>query len=247
MREVADRFVEGVAREAERLRLGDPLRVGDRDRPDDLRGPVRDRRRADRGRGRLRRDQALRRPDRGRRAAGQVHRPDRPHRGHPRDADHARGDLRPGAADRRRRLRAGGDRPRQRLRVRPRRLGLDQGPPEGRADRAADRVGDGLGQRPLLQPRRLPVRLGRRQGLRRRPLALEIRLLRVRQHQDERLGAGADPRLLVAPLRPHARRSGARLGASCSTARAPTRTKALREGAGPLLKVGRRTLRKKRG
>ena len=118
----------------------------------------------------------------------------------------------PGPADRRRRRRAGGDRPRQRLRVRPRRLGLDQGPPEGRADRAADRVGDGLGQRPLLQPRRLPVRLGRGQGLRRRPLALQIRLLRVRQHQAQRLGAGPDPRLLVAPLRQHPRRGGPRLG-----------------------------------
>ncbi len=81
-----------------------------------------------------------------------------------------------------------------------------------RADRPPDRVGDGLDQRPLLQPRRLPVRLGRGQGLRPRPLALQIRLLRVRQHQDERLGAGPHPRLLVAPLRPHPRRGGAGLG-----------------------------------
>jgi hypothetical protein len=79
---------------------------------------------------------------------------------------------------------------------------------KGERHRAADRVGHGLGQRPLLQPRRLPVRLGRRQGLRRRPLALQIRLLRVREHQDERLGAGPDPRLLVAPLRPAPWRSG---------------------------------------
>ena len=42
-----------------------PDAVGDRDRPDDLGGPVRDRRRPDRRRGRLRRDQALRRADRG--------------------------------------------------------------------------------------------------------------------------------------------------------------------------------------
>ena len=68
VREVADRFVEGVARETETAAARRPARVGDRDRPDDLRGPVRDRRRADRGRGRLRRHQALRRPDRGRRA-----------------------------------------------------------------------------------------------------------------------------------------------------------------------------------
>ncbi len=246
VRDVADRFIAGVAREAEKLRLGDPLEweteIGPMTSdgqyeivvdliedavatgatklcggPIDVAGPAR-----------------------------QVRRPDRAHRRHPPDADHARGDLRPGAADRRRRLRAGGDRARQRLRVRPRRLGLDQGSPEGRADRPPARVGDGLDQRPLLQPRRLPVRLGRRQGLRRRPLALQIRLLRVRQHQDERLGAGPHPRLLVAPLRPHPRRSGAGLGEDRSTARAPTRTEALREGAGPLLKVGRRTLKKRR-
>ena len=64
-REVAERFIDGVARGARELRLGNPARVGDGDRPDDLREPVRDRRRADRGRSRRRRDQALRRPDRG--------------------------------------------------------------------------------------------------------------------------------------------------------------------------------------
>ncbi len=72
MREVADRFVEGVAREAQRLQVGDPTRVGDGDRPDDLRRPVRDRLRAGRRRGRLRRHHALRRPDRGRRLQRQV-------------------------------------------------------------------------------------------------------------------------------------------------------------------------------
>ncbi len=64
VREVADRFVEGVAREAEKLRLGDPLEWETEIGPMTSDGPVRDRRRADRGRGRLRRDQALRRPDR---------------------------------------------------------------------------------------------------------------------------------------------------------------------------------------
>ena len=43
------------------------------------------------------------------------------------------------------------------------------------------RVGHGLDQRPLLQPRRLPVLLGRGEELRPRPLALQIRLLRVRR------------------------------------------------------------------
>ena len=135
IREVADRFVEGVAREAQQLRLGDPLEWETEIGPmtsDDQYEIVVD----------LIEDAVASGatklcggPRRRRRPARQVRRPDRAHRRHPRDADHARGDLRPGAADRRRRLRAGGDRPRQRLRVRPRRLGLDQGPPEGRADR----------------------------------------------------------------------------------------------------------------
>ena len=79
-----------------------------------------------------------------------------------------RGDLRPGGADHRRRLRGGGASARQRLELRPRRLGLDEGPRQGRADGAADRVRDGVDQRPLLHPRRLPVLVGRRQGIRAR-------------------------------------------------------------------------------
>ena len=172
-------------------------------------------------------------------AARQVRRPDRAHRRHPRDADHEGGDLRPGAADRRRRLRAGGDRARQRLRVRARRLGLDQGPPEGRADRAADRVGDGLDQRPLLQPRRLPVRLGRRQGLRRRPLALQIRLLRVRQRSRRSPGSRACTRDFW--WHPYDETLGEAVQASAKLlyGKGAQRIEALREGAGPLLEVGR--------
>ena len=89
---------------------------------------------------------------------------------------------------------------------------------EGRADRAPDRVGDGLDQRPLLHPRRLPVLVGRRQGLRPRPLALQVRLLRVRQHQARHLGAGPDAATSggTPTTRRSARRSAPRRG--CSTA-----------------------------
>src|SRR5438270_216163 len=52
-------------------------------------------------------------------------------RRHPGDAHHARGDLRPGAPDHRRRLRGRGPGPRQRLAVRPRRVGLDLGSQQG--------------------------------------------------------------------------------------------------------------------
>ena len=55
--------------------------------------------------------------------------------------------------------------------------------------------------------------LGRGEGVRSRPLALEVRLLRVRQREAHRLGAGPHPRLLVAALRPHARRRPALVGA----------------------------------
>ena len=113
--------------------------------------------------------------------ARQPHRADGPDRRHPRDADHARGDLRPGPADRRRRRRGRGPAPGERLRLRSRGIDLDPQPAEGRADGAAPRVRDGLDQRPRLHPRGRAVRLGRRQGLRPRPLALAVRLLRVRR------------------------------------------------------------------
>ncbi len=53
--EVAEPFVEGVVRETERLTVGDPLELGDRDRADGLHGPARARHRARRRRGRQRR------------------------------------------------------------------------------------------------------------------------------------------------------------------------------------------------
>ena len=96
-------------------------------------------------------------------------------------------------------------------RVRPRRLGVDARPRQGRADRAADRVRHGLDQRSLLHARRLPVLMGRREGIRPRPLPLEVRLLRVREHQDGLVGAVADARHLVAPLRRGARQGDPRL------------------------------------
>ena len=49
----------------------------------------------------------------------------------------------------------------------------------------------GLDQRPHVHPRRVLVRLGRRQGVRPRPLALEVRPLRVREREARDLGAVA--------------------------------------------------------
>ena len=116
VREVADRFVAGVAPRGGAAAGRRPARLGDRDRPDDLRGPVRDRGRADRRRGRAAAPpSSAAGRSRSPASPGKFIAPDGPHRRHPRHADHARGDLRAGPADRRRRLRAGGDRLRQRL------------------------------------------------------------------------------------------------------------------------------------
>ena len=90
---------------------------------------------------------------------------------------------------------------------------LDQGPRQGRAHVAPDRVRNGLDQRPFLLARRLPVRVGRRQGQRARPLPLQVRFLRVREHQAAGLGAGLDQGPVVAALRPQARRCHSHLGA----------------------------------
>src|ERR671911_2587452 len=54
--------------------------------------------------------------------------------------------------------------------------------------------------------------MGRSEELRARPLALEVRPLRVREHQARDLGALAHARLLVAPLRRGARQGDAGLG-----------------------------------
>ena len=124
MREVSERFISGVVAGAQRC--GSATRWS----WDTEIGPMVSREqfelvsRARRRRRRRGRDDPLRRPGR-RRPPGssrRVLRADRPDRRHPRDADHARGDLRAGAADHRRRLRGRGGGARQRLRLRPRGL-----------------------------------------------------------------------------------------------------------------------------
>ena len=99
-------------------------------------------------------------------------------------------------------------------RVRARGIDLDQGPREGRAHGTPDRVGDGVDQRPLLLARRLRLCLGRSQGLRPGSLALQVRLLRVREHQAARLGAGLGAGLVVAAVRPQAGGRHSLLGAA---------------------------------
>ena len=169
--EVAERFIEGVVEGARALRVGDPL-----DYETEI-GPMVSREQFDAGAraGRRRRGQrrhpALRRPARRRGPPGrQLLRAGGADRRDARHAHHARGDLRPGGADRDRRVRGRGDRAGQRLGVRAGRVGLDDEPGQGRADRRADPVRDGLDQRPHVQPRRLLLLVGRGQGVRPGPL-----------------------------------------------------------------------------
>src|SRR3954470_18265331 len=175
--------------------------LGHRRRADGVGGAVRGRARAGRGRGCRRGADPLRRTDR----AAALLRADGAHGRDTRDADHARGDFRSGGPDRHGRVRGRGDRPRQRLRVRARRLGVDPRPREGRADRAPSRGGQRVGQRPHVLARRLPVLVGRREAIGARPLSLQVRLIRVREREAHRVGALARAELLVVPVRQLAR------------------------------------------
>ena len=120
-----------------------------------------------------------------------------------------------------------------------------QGPGQGRADRAADRVRDGLDQRPFVHARRLPVLLGRGEGIGTRALPLQVRLLRVRGRQARLVGAGGHAGSLVAAVRPHPGR-GLRASARLLYGRNGQRLRALREGGLPLVRASARTLRKDR-
>ena len=132
-------------------------------------------------------------------------------------------------------------------RVRPRRLGLDARPRQGRAHGAPDPVRHGLDQRPLLLPRRLPVLVGRRQGVGPRPLALQVRLLRVREHQAAVAGShracatSGGTRTTRCSARRSAPRRGMLYGRDGQRA-----ARRLREGALPLLRVTGRSLRRGR-
>ena len=177
--EVAERFVDGVIRGAQQLRVGDPMRWDTEIGPMINLGAVRARRRARGRRGCVRGVLALRRTA-GARSRGPERlllRPHRAERRDARDADHAGGDLRTCAPDRRGEIRGRGGAARERQRVRPRRLGVDVGSQQGGADRARARVRDGVDQRPHVQPRRLPVLVGRGQGVGPRANAFEVRPL----------------------------------------------------------------------
>ena len=202
MREVADRFIAGRGRRRAGAARRRPAELGHRDRADGLPRAVRARRRAGRRRRRRRRAAALRRTAAERRrrpSSRRLLRPDRAHRRHPRDADHARGDLRPGAADHRRRLRGRGGRAGQRLATSasaPR-----SGPPTAAAGERIAReleagmvwINDHMFSHGACQCSWGGVK---ESGL--GPHPLQVRPVRVRQRQAARLGALDDPRPLVA-------------------------------------------------
>ena len=113
-----------------------PDRARHRPRADGLRGPARQGRRPGRGRGRGRRRAARRRRQR-RSGAGPLLRSGGGHRRRGRDRPAARGDLRPGRADRPGQEPRRGDRARQRDRVRARRQRLHARPGERRCGACA--------------------------------------------------------------------------------------------------------------
>ena len=95
-------------------------------------------------------------------------RADRARRRRPLDGVHDRGDVRADAADHERRGRRGGAQARQRLVLRARRLGLDEGRRARRGARAPDRGGRGLRQRRAAELPRARAADGRLEGLRAR-------------------------------------------------------------------------------
>ena len=125
------------------------------------------------------------------------------------------------------RERGRGDRAGQRLGLRAGRVRVDPGPSPRGAHRAPHRVRHGLDQRPHVLPRGVLLLVGRREGLWPRALALEVRLLRVREHQARLLGSRAREELLVASLRRlpgprHGRLGQAPLRTRCGQARGAT-------------------------
>ena len=134
----------------------------------------------------------------------------------------ARGDLRPGGADRARRLARRGDPARQRHALRARRERLHARPRDRRALHARDPGRDGLDQRPADRQRRRSLR--RHEAVRLRPRARPggprgVPGHEARPHRDEDRAEG-----LVVPVRrakPAARASATENAASSSTRTSP--------------------------
>src|SRR5205807_5120383 len=98
--------------------------------------------------------------------------------------------------------------------------------------RATDRERDGVAERPYVLARALRLRVGRREALRSRARALEVRVLRVRERQAGGVGAVAYAQLLVVPVRPLARR-GDGLGGEAPVRPRRRQTGGVAQGRGP--------------
>ena len=168
----------------------------------------------------------------------------RAHGRHPRHADHARGDLRPGGADRDRGLARGGDRPGQRLRVRPRRVGVDASTAR-KSERIARRIEAGMvwvndhmyshGACHCAWGGVKDSGLGRSHSKFGLYECVNVKLVT--------LGAVAHARLLVAPLRRDRSAAASTPPRSSSTGATRTSPPPCGAGIGPLLRLVRKSLR----
>ena len=138
------------------------------------------------------------------------------------DAALARGGARAGARRHEARQRGGGDPARQRLAVRPRRVGVDGRPLQGRAHRARAAGRDGVDERPPRRAQRAAGAVGRRQGLGHRPRARRDRAAHLRRAEGRHLGPADRPPGLVVPLRRDARHARRARSSACARRARPT-------------------------
>ena len=243
-RELYDRFLTRLVNGAQALRIGDPGRAGRADWPAGLTAALRACAGAGRGGRCAGRDAALRRAPRadaaGLRAKRRLLCAGGSERGDPRDAADARAPRRAGLAVMSGRLGRARDRAGQRLRLRPRGIGVDRRPPRGRAHRAGAARGHGVGQRPPARPDGRPRPVGRGRGRRARADTRRDRPARLRAGEADHLGPLGRARAVVGAVRRAAGRA-AHAVARLRSARDSDRERAWRQAAsGSLARVGAR-------
>ncbi len=117
-------------------------------------------------------------------------------------------------------------------------------PSPGAANRAGAAHGDGVAQRPPPRPRDRARPVGRGGRRRPRPHARRDRPARLRAGEADRVEPLRRARAVVAPLRRRCTSAPPARSRSCAPARDADRERAWRQGMGPLVRVGMRSLRR---